>query len=405
MTVSQAQALPSNARLQQLPEIFTRLGSPPITPDTLSSASALTTKRKFSESIDLEEGEARQRRLKRLAAFSPRLAAHESSRRPVSWHESVLGRLPHREEWKPPPLLGPSERGPRIDTRLPAIQPWQPGVGVPEELATFSSQYRDDPFRSIARAPIPSTYPPLRELQRAAPHGLLHRAESAPAPVYHVAQSPGTLNYRSILMEPWSPSSAINTSSYTYPPRSPRRDAGLRSVTEDVHRPPLPERPQMSWSQVDGVGPIPSDGRQRSFSFGRPERPRTAHTEGARRNTSPKSGGTVMYKARTSSISPRQEHQTKGLEPISKTDSRSFTLSAQTSPVSQYNWEVPDATESGNRRRRGNLPKESTAVLNTWFCQHITYPYPKEEEKHRLQAETNLSMSQVSACTVALLRT
>jgi len=85
------------------------------------------------------------------------------------------------------------------------------------------------------------------------------------------------------------------------------------------------------------------------------------------------------------------------------TDARNATASAQTSPAAQYNWEAPDAAAEGStRRRRGNLPKESTAILNAWFCEHITYPYPKEEEKHRLQLETGLSMSQVSCfCWVA----
>lgn len=51
----------------------------------------------------------------------------------------------------------------------------------------------------------------------------------------------------------------------------------------------------------------------------------------------------------------------------------------------------------GSRKRRGNLPKESTAILNDWFCEHAAFPYPKEDEKQQLQAMTGLSISQVSA--------
>lgn len=61
-----------------------------------------------------------------------------------------------------------------------------------------------------------------------------------------------------------------------------------------------------------------------------------------------------------------------------------------------YRFDAHPPTEHPARRRRGNLPKEATARLNDWFALHATYPYPKEEEKQRLQEETGLSMSQVS---------
>ena len=51
--------------------------------------------------------------------------------------------------------------------------------------------------------------------------------------------------------------------------------------------------------------------------------------------------------------------------------------------------------EQTNRRRRGNLPKESTALLNDWFGRHLSRPYPTEEDKQEFQDKTGLSMSQV----------
>jgi hypothetical protein len=48
------------------------------------------------------------------------------------------------------------------------------------------------------------------------------------------------------------------------------------------------------------------------------------------------------------------------------------------------------------KRRRGNLPKQVTDMLRTWFTEHIAHPYPTEEEKHQLMLLTGLTMSQVS---------
>ncbi|KAF2680503.1 hypothetical protein K458DRAFT_92094 [Lentithecium fluviatile CBS 122367] len=49
-----------------------------------------------------------------------------------------------------------------------------------------------------------------------------------------------------------------------------------------------------------------------------------------------------------------------------------------------------------NRKRRGNLPKEATAILKAWFHSHRDSPYPSEDEKVELCRQTNLSMNQVS---------
>lgn len=62
----------------------------------------------------------------------------------------------------------------------------------------------------------------------------------------------------------------------------------------------------------------------------------------------------------------------------------------------RYRFNAQPQTDHPARRRRGNLPKEATSRLNDWFAAHAAYPYPKEEEKQRLQEETGLSMSQVS---------
>ncbi|KZF21700.1 Homeodomain-like protein, partial [Xylona heveae TC161] len=46
--------------------------------------------------------------------------------------------------------------------------------------------------------------------------------------------------------------------------------------------------------------------------------------------------------------------------------------------------------------RRGNLPKQVTDLLRSWFHEHLSHPYPSEEEKQELMQRTGLTMSQVS---------
>jgi len=49
----------------------------------------------------------------------------------------------------------------------------------------------------------------------------------------------------------------------------------------------------------------------------------------------------------------------------------------------------------GSKRRRGNLPKPVTDLLRSWLTEHLTHPYPTEEEKQMLMVQTGLSISQV----------
>jgi hypothetical protein len=54
-----------------------------------------------------------------------------------------------------------------------------------------------------------------------------------------------------------------------------------------------------------------------------------------------------------------------------------------------------DYGDPKQKRRRGNLPKHVTDILRQWFREHAGHPYPTEEEKNQLMAQTDLSMSQV----------
>ena len=68
-------------------------------------------------------------------------------------------------------------------------------------------------------------------------------------------------------------------------------------------------------------------------------------------------------------------------------------------PGSSYPYGM-DVNETGQdskqRKRRGNLPKETTDKLRAWFVAHLQHPYPTEDEKQELMRQTGLQMSMPS---------
>ncbi|MCJ1354481.1 MAG: hypothetical protein MMC33_004470 [Icmadophila ericetorum] len=54
-----------------------------------------------------------------------------------------------------------------------------------------------------------------------------------------------------------------------------------------------------------------------------------------------------------------------------------------------------DYSDGKNKRRRGNLPKPVTDILKAWFTDHVSHPYPTEDEKQLLMSKTGLTISQV----------
>ncbi|EXJ89513.1 hypothetical protein A1O3_02580 [Capronia epimyces CBS 606.96] len=53
-------------------------------------------------------------------------------------------------------------------------------------------------------------------------------------------------------------------------------------------------------------------------------------------------------------------------------------------------------TDTRNRRRRGNLPRQITDILRAWFHEHLDHPYPTEEDKQAFMARTGLTIAQIS---------
>ncbi len=61
-----------------------------------------------------------------------------------------------------------------------------------------------------------------------------------------------------------------------------------------------------------------------------------------------------------------------------------------------YGWDSSLAGDGAlNRKRRGNLPKDATAMFKRWFDENRRAPYPSEEKKAMFCRETGLTMNQV----------
>lgn len=52
--------------------------------------------------------------------------------------------------------------------------------------------------------------------------------------------------------------------------------------------------------------------------------------------------------------------------------------------------------EASGKNKRGVLPKQATNVMRSWLFQHIGHPYPTEDEKKQIAAQTSLTLLQVN---------
>jgi len=55
-----------------------------------------------------------------------------------------------------------------------------------------------------------------------------------------------------------------------------------------------------------------------------------------------------------------------------------------------------DPTSKKNSKKRGIFPKVATNILRAWLFQHLTHPYPSEDQKKQLAQDTGLSILQVN---------
>jgi len=55
-----------------------------------------------------------------------------------------------------------------------------------------------------------------------------------------------------------------------------------------------------------------------------------------------------------------------------------------------------DFLSNKKKQKRGVLPKHATSVMRSWLFQHLVHPYPTEDEKRQIAAQTNLTLLQVN---------
>ncbi|CAH1407548.1 unnamed protein product [Nezara viridula] len=48
------------------------------------------------------------------------------------------------------------------------------------------------------------------------------------------------------------------------------------------------------------------------------------------------------------------------------------------------------------KQKRGVLPKQATTIMRSWLFQHLVHPYPTEDEKRQIAAQTDLTLLQVN---------
>uniref|UniRef100_A0A8C1VI77 Pbx/knotted 1 homeobox 2 n=1 Tax=Cyprinus carpio TaxID=7962 RepID=A0A8C1VI77_CYPCA len=66
------------------------------------------------------------------------------------------------------------------------------------------------------------------------------------------------------------------------------------------------------------------------------------------------------------------------------------------SPVNLDLCSLLDGDDKKSKNKRGVLPKHATNIMRSWLFQHLMHPYPTEDEKRQIAAQTNLTLLQVN---------
>ncbi|XP_042355577.1 homeobox protein PKNOX2 [Plectropomus leopardus] len=72
------------------------------------------------------------------------------------------------------------------------------------------------------------------------------------------------------------------------------------------------------------------------------------------------------------------------------------TIQIQNSQVNVDLSSLLDSEDKKSKNKRGVLPKHATNIMRSWLFQHLMHPYPTEDEKRQIAAQTNLTLLQVN---------
>ncbi|NXI30516.1 PKNX2 protein, partial [Sterrhoptilus dennistouni] len=78
---------------------------------------------------------------------------------------------------------------------------------------------------------------------------------------------------------------------------------------------------------------------------------------------------------------------------------QAITPGALQIPNAQVNLDLTsllDGEDKKSKNKRGVLPKHATNIMRSWLFQHLMHPYPTEDEKRQIAAQTNLTLLQVN---------
>ncbi|KAF2982116.1 hypothetical protein EK904_008666 [Melospiza melodia maxima] len=87
------------------------------------------------------------------------------------------------------------------------------------------------------------------------------------------------------------------------------------------------------------------------------------------------------------------------LHPQGQVLAQAITPGALQIPNAQVNLDLTsllDGEDKKSKNKRGVLPKHATNIMRSWLFQHLMHPYPTEDEKRQIAAQTNLTLLQVN---------
>ena len=220
----------------------------------------------------------------------------------------------------------------------------------------------------------------MAEMERARQVPRLYQSPSRVPELPHRLPSPSAAP-RSVAAESWGSSAATSPYSTTGPMSTLRSPM---EANESAPRPPLPSLPPMTYER-EARPPM----RMRGHSIDehpvqRPGAP-VAGFPMMETGYRPTSYGYYAHPTRMQSLSVGAVHPFE----------RSMPPAAHYQDIMRFG-EMSNMGMSGEnktRRRRGNLPKETTDKLRAWFVEHRQHPYPTEDEKQDLMKQTGLQLS------------